>query len=346
MSVWSPGEIAVLFGPSSGKGGAVDSEEALASWLKGRDTAVCAGRFAGTGAQASWALLKPTGGADRAQGYVEELRASVAAFAAWGADLLVCVGGDGLASYAADAMLASGRRMAMLGIAAGTINVGPIISVGIEALKDENLELCSTDPVGAVEVLVDDRHLAYGFNDIVIGDTFLGTVGERVASFSAQALLERGEKVEASPSSDIASQGFGVWKNGKKLDSSLRQPAQIIASALKPREFFARAVAGPLCNAAYMRGPAALALFDSVIVAAGPPSRGIEGFSVSEQILFGPEDVIALRGLSGAGQVIVDGNPYARMGETVGFRSVPGLIDVVNAGRSRLGGSREWTLPE
>ncbi|PKL77376.1 MAG: hypothetical protein CVV27_05640 [Candidatus Melainabacteria bacterium HGW-Melainabacteria-1] len=346
MSVWNPGKIAVLFGPSSGKGATVESEEALASWLKGRDTAVCAGRFAGTGAQALWARLKPTGGVERAQGYVEDLRSSVAAFAAWGADLLVCVGGDGLSSYAADAMVASGRRMAMLGIAAGTINVGPIVSIGIEALRDESLDFCSTEPVGAIEVLVDDRHLAYGFNDVVIGDTFLGTIDERVASLSAQALLERGEKVEARPSADIASQDFGVWKNGKKLDSILRQPAQIIASALKPREFFARAVAGPLCNAAYMRGSAALALFDSVIVAAGSPSQGIENFSASEQILFGPEDAIALRGLTDAGQLIVDGNPFARMGETVGFRSVPGFIDVVKSGHRWLGGSREWTLPE
>ncbi|MDP2791868.1 MAG: diacylglycerol kinase family protein [Rectinemataceae bacterium] len=346
MSMWSPRKIAVLIGPSSGKGSALESEEALASWLKGRDVAVCAGRFAGTGAQASWARLRPTGDADRAKGYVEELRASVATFAAWRADLLVCVGGDGLASYAADAMLASGIRMAMLGIAAGTINVGPIISVGIEALKHESLDACSTEPVGAVEVLVDDQHLAYGFNDIVIGDTFLGTVGGRVASFSAQALLDRGEKVEARASADIASRDFGLWKNGKKLDSNLRQPAQIIVSPLKSREFFARAVAGPLCNAAYMQGPAALALFDSVIVAAGPPGHGIEDFSASEQILFSPEDVIALRGLTGAGHVIVDGNPYARRGETVGFKSLPDLVDVVKTDRSRLGGSREWRLPE
>lgn len=333
MNLMRAGKTGLLFAPAAGKGCAADCDAALSSWLAGCETAVCRGRFSGSGAQASWVLLEPEGGAVAATGYVGELRAAVAAFAAWGADLLVCVGGDGLASYAADAMLASRRRMAMLGIGAGTINAGPIVSLGIEALESENLGDFTLETVSAVEVLVDGRHLAYGFNDVVIGDTFLGTAGGRVASFSARALLERGEKVEARPSADIVAPGFGVWKNGKKLESRLGKPEQVVVSPLRPREFFARAVAGPLCNAAYMEGPAALALFDSVIVQAGPPRRGFVDFSASEQILFGPEDFIELRGLAEAGQVIVDGNPYARLGESIGFRSVPGLIDVVMVGR-------------
>lgn len=330
MSGFRASRAGVLIGPSAGTGHAYECEAALAAWLKGREVAVCGGRFSGSGAQAGWTRLEAAAGAG---GYVGDLRASVQAFAAWGADLLVCVGGDGLASYAADAMIASGKRMAMLGVAAGTINVGPIVSMGIEALSGRALGDFETEPVAAVEVLVDGVHVAYGFNDVVIGDTYLGTIGGRAASLSASALLERGEKAEASPSDDITAADFGVFKNGKKLSPRLGRPAQIIAAPLGRREFFARAVAGVLCDAPYMEGPAALALFDSVIVRAGAPERGVGDFCAAEQLLFEPGDLVELRGLAAAGQLIIDGNPYARSGGTVGLKSVPGLVDVIQAGR-------------
>ena len=190
MSDFLWGRAGVLIGPSAGTGRAHECESALAAWLEGRETAVCEGRFSGSGAQKGWTRLEAAaavgaagGGASR--GYVEELRASVAAFAAWGADLLVCVGGDGLASYAADAMLASGKRMAMLGIAAGTINVGPIVSAGIDefekwgASPDAAPDVLAIEPTASVEDLVDGRHGAYGINDVVIGDTYLVSVGAR-----------------------------------------------------------------------------------------------------------------------------------------------------------------------
>jgi len=342
MSGFRWGRAGVLIGPSAGSGRACESEAALAAWLEGREAAVCEGRFSGSGTRKGWTRLSPAGaggeaGGGAARGYVEDLQASVRAFAAWGADLLVCVGGDGLASYAADAMIASGRRMAMLGVAAGTINVGPIVSVGVEELENGGLTPF-VESAAAVEVLVDGRHVAYGFNDVVIGDTYLGTVGGRAASLSAAALLERSEKVEASPSADITAADFGIYKNGKKLLARLGRPAQIIASPLGKREFFARAVAGALCNAPYMEGPAALALFDTVIVQAGAPARGIENFASAETLLFEPGDLVELRGLAAAGQLIIDGNPYARSGATVGLKSVPGLVDVVKAGRRSLGG--------
>ncbi len=336
MSGFLWGRAGVLIGPSAGSGRAVECEAALAAWLKGREAAVCGGRFSGSGTQKGWTRLEAAGAGAAgaaARGYVEDLRASVAAFAAWGADLLVCVGGDGLASYAADAMLASGKRMAMLGVAAGTINVGPIVSVGTEDIGMLTPDDLAIEPAAAVEVLVDGGHVAYGFNDVVIGDTYLGTIGGRAASLSAVALLERGEKIEASPSDEITAADFGVFKNGKRLSPRLGRPAQIIASPLGKREFFARAVAGVLCNAPYMEGPAALALFDTVIVKANPPERGLEDFSAAEQVLFEPGDLVELRGLAAAGQLIIDGNPYARAGATVGLKSVPGLVDVVKAGR-------------
>jgi hypothetical protein len=313
-----------LFGPSSGRGEASRAERLLAESLRAQDVAVCRGLFGGSGAQPSWKILDLPAPAD----YVGSLRAAVAALTAWGAELLVCVGGDGLASYAADAMLASSRPAALLGVAAGTINVGPIVTMDIGELAGLDPASLRREKRGAVEVLVEGIHLAYGFNDIVIGDTFLGMLGGRTVNLSAKALLDRGEKLRAEPCAEIAGPSFSVRRNGAEIVPGMRNPAQIIVSPLGPREFYARAIAGILCEAPYMRGAAALALFDTVIVAASRPGRGMTDFSASEQMLFGPEDIVEIGGLTAAGQVIVDGNPFARTGDRVQFRSAPDLIEV------------------
>ena len=319
-------KLGILFGPASGEGAPMRAERLLAQRLEGRSVAVCGGVFAGSGKQAGWTILK----AAPASGYLENLRGAVAALEAWGADLLVCVGGDGLASYAADAMLKGPRPMALLGIAAGTINVGPIVTVDIDAIPSLDLDTLSYGTTAAVETLVDGTHLAYGFNDVVIGDTFLGTLEGRIASLSVRALLERGEKLGCAPSPSITGSNFCVKKNGIAIPRGMAAPAQVIVSPLGSREFFARAVTGILCNAAYMRGAAALALFDSVIVSAGSPERGFSNFSASEQLLFGPGDTVELSGLGPAGQIIVDGNPFIRSGEVVSFISVMDLVCIAS----------------
>lgn len=331
------GKVGVLIGTAAGEGHAADSVSALSAWLKDSEVAFCEGRFDGDGPQ-GWVHLKPKDGSGDHRPYVEDLRSSVAAFAAWGVELIVCVGGDGLASYSADAMISSGRQMTLFGVPAGTINAGPIVTEGIEAVEPPSLSQLRVEQVGAVEVLVDGEHVAYGFNDVVFGDTYLGTVGGKVGNLSARALLERGEKVEAKASKDIVSKRFRIFKNSRRLRPHNLRPAQLVAAPLRRREFFARAIAGVLCNASFMEGPAALSLFDSVIVSAGPPCHGLEDFSSSEQVLFGPGDLIEIEGLAEAGLIIADGNPYTRMGGVVSLRSIPNLVDVLRVDPRLPGG--------
>jgi hypothetical protein len=324
--------IGILFGPASGDGGegAAQAEKLLSARLSGRGVAVAvaAGPFSGSGQVEGWKVI-PAG---EPRGYVAALKASVAALAEWGADLLICVGGDGLASYAADAALSCGKPPALLGVAAGTINVGPIISTEIGALGRFDPEAVSVRKVSAVEVLVDGVHLAYGFNDIVIGDTFLGTVRGQVVSLSVEAMAARVEKVEKRPSGDIAGPEFRVRLNGVALETGTEAPWQIIASPLGAREFYARAITGALCNAAYMPGPAAIGLFDSVIVKPGAPDRGLSSFMSCRQLVFGPGDVVELEGLGPAAHIVADGNPFVRKGGKVQFKSAPDLVDVARLG--------------
>lgn len=317
-------KLGILFGPSSGSGQAVRAETILSEKLEGCQVAVCKGIFGGNRPSPAWTTLNPL----PAGGYVDGLRAAVGALGAWGADILVCVGGDGLASYAADAMLSGTRSMILLGIAAGTANVGPIVSAGLEELAALDPNRLPIERIGAVEVLVDGDHLAYGFNDIVIGNTFLGTLEGGTVNLSVAAMLERGAREAAEPSSHITESSFVVRKNGREIAQRMKRPAQIIASPLGRREFYGRAISGVLCNAAYMRGAAALAMFDSIIVRPGNPVHGISDFSVAEQLLFDKDDTVEIGGLTADGQIVADGNPHIRSGDSIGFKSIPDLVDV------------------
>jgi hypothetical protein len=339
-------KIGVVVGTASGKGSACHLMALLAACLRSHEVAVCGGVFGCDELPPSWRRLtqSPSGAATQAASYVEELRTTVASLLGWGAEVLVCIGGDGLASYALDAMVggkqvggrsdqyAGSDRVALLGIAAGTINVGPVIAFGPEdlpALDIEALVTSSRRSIDAVEVLVDGHHLAYGLNDVVIGNSFLGTLGNQVVNLSARELLRSGKKLKIEPSTDIAGEGFCVSKNGASVAVSMKAPAQIIVSPLRRGEFFGRAIAGVLCNAAFMEGAAALGLFDTVIIRAAAPLKGFSDTARAEHLLFGPDDRIEVRGLGPDADIIVDGNPYERSREVVGFRLRPAIADVL-----------------
>lgn len=317
-------KVGILFGPASGNGRKAGVEVLLAEKLKDYSVAICHGIFGTDKQPYRWFKLVP----HSREGYVANLYSSVEAIASWGAELLVCVGGDGLASYAADAMLAIGQPMLLLGIGAGTINVGPIITMRLDELLAFDFKHIEKRRVSGVEVLVDGRHLAYGFNDIVIGNTFLGTLEGKAVNLSANALLLNEEKKIEEPSSDITTESFRICKNGIALDCSIKKPAQIIISPLRPHEFYGRAVSGVLCSAAFLGESAALALFDQVIIKSEMPLHGFRDFAHSDQLIFSPQEIIQIEGLSPNGQIIVDGNPFARNGDVLQFKVFPNLVDV------------------
>ncbi len=336
-------KIGVIVGSASGKGTAPEAIVSLAARLRPHEVAACGGAFGCDGAferdelPPSWSRLSPgpSGAPPQAAGYVENLRNTVASLLDWGSEILICIGGDGLASYVLDAMLADGERGAhgkkasLLGIASGTINVGPVVAFTTEDIPALDISGLSVRSIDAVEVCVDGRHLAYAVNDVIVGNSFLGTVGGEVANLSARELLHSCRKLKIEPSTDIAGEGFCLSKNGAPVAVSMKTPAQIIVSPLGRREFFGRAIAGVLCNAAFMDGAAALGLFDTVIVRAAEPLRGFGDTARSEHLLFGPDDRIEVVGLGPDADIIVDGNPYERGGEVVSFSLRPGIAEVL-----------------
>lgn len=300
--------------------------DAVSSWLEGCEVAVCEGRFEAPieGAQR---LFAACGG-----GYVADLSAATRELCEWRPDILVCIGGDGLASYVADSMLASGADIPMAGIAAGTANVGPIIGVQAAALRDCMKAVDGDFMVtraGAVEAKSGGRHLGYGFNDVVIAESFLGTLDGKMVNLSAAAMLSEGRKRAVEPAADIAAEGFSVRVGGQSCALPEFLPKQIVASMLRMGELSGRAMAGVLCTASYGENLAALALLDTIVVKTGNPGRGFGNFADSAHLIFGAGECVEISGLSEAAFAIVDGNPWLVSGGTVELAAIPDLVTVV-----------------
>jgi L-iditol 2-dehydrogenase len=188
------------------------------------------------------AFLRRGGG-----GYVARLHAIVDALAAENPDFYLVAGGDGLAAYVAGRLLRTGHaHPRLLGVAMGTANVGPIISFSAADLKRTAPEKLSFLPCGAIEAFDGDVPVAFGFNDVVLGNTILGTIDGAARPISACAMAQDGSKVPAEPLSDIG-ESLVIRKNGVRSPSPLNHTAQIVVSAMERESLYGRAVTGMLC---------------------------------------------------------------------------------------------------
>jgi len=269
-------------------------------------------------------------GSDVRCGYRDSITNMTLALVQYAPELFICVGGDGLAAYVADTLITNSCAIPVMGVAGGTANVGPIIAIKPEDLKlfePENLVISS---IGAIHVKNGCRHLGYAFNDVIIGNTFLGTVNGNTANLSVEALLEKNTKVAVTPSDEITVDGFNITKNSLQMKFSIERPAQIIASPLEVDKFYGRAITGGLCFSAYLPLKAAIGLYDEVLVKMDSDNTFINRFTKVEHMLFGPGDLVKISGLSANGHIVIDGNPYLRENEIVSFEYLPDLIRIAS----------------
>ena len=249
-----------------------------------------------------------------------------------GAQVIVTVGGDGIASYTATAVIRQSSRfshaMGILGFPAGTANVGPIVRSNHDASS-----LQKSRALDSIEVSCGGRILGYGFNDVMIGHAFLGTLDGRLANLDARAMAERGEALEsAMPDMPVASDGFCISLNGMKVPSDFPVPVrQICISTLHQDNLYGRAVLGGLSGACGFSHPAALALLDKVANDARPETWGDKSFRTTAHMCFDAGDLVEIRGLDDA-CVIIDGNPFVLEDNAITLRCVPDSVKVFGIG--------------
>ena len=308
--------IGVLINPSAGQGHRARSviarlEEA---W---RDHALLTMAGA-TAACFTGATLLP----EPEGGYVERIFRSAAALVAAGAEMIVTLGGDGSAAYAAEALGPARKTVPLLGIGLGTANVGPIVTLGGDD-PIPPVEALQTFPGDAVAVFTGGRRIAAGYNDVVLGNTYLATVNGETVTADGQALLREGRVIQGKPLENVFTPAARIEKNGRPLPVSLPAVGQIIAAPLTQDRLYGRAIHGIYCYAPDSPTLGALTLSARPLVSYEPDDRGFDAFAPEERLLFSAADEIAITGLSPDALAVCDGNPWPIAAGAVTLHFVP-----------------------
>lgn len=313
-------KIAVLFNPGAGKR---EKFKQLAGMIRRK----CEGHTLLT-AQGSY-------GADlfesetvevvsaRGESFLETLGSFLEEFASRDMDMLIGVGGDGFLAHIASHFIVKDIGTPLLGIAGGTANVGPLISFDDTALEELNLARLRPDKVSALLVRSDGEEPRYAFNDIVVGDTFLGTVGGKMVNLSAEAFLKDWSKLKKKPSKEVVTEQFEVVRNGFRLPAPQFEIAQIVASPIVKKEFYSgKAITGALCWAAYNNCGGALSLIDTVVIDSSPEE--LERPVNVQQILFKEGEEIEITGLKS--YLVVDGNVCYKISSKITIGYLPDMV--------------------
>ena len=262
----------------------------------------------------------------RDPGYYPVLLARVDALVKAGAQRFISVGGDGTATYVRNAMYELGVNLPILGVAAGTANVGPIVSVSLEQLEGRHISQAQEVTCDGLVVYVDGKFLSLAFNDLIVGDTFLATVDGQTRNVSVRALLEQGEILPQSPSKDIVTPDFRVELNGSLLQPGLCNIQQIVLSSVAHESHYGRAVYGAVGKCDWSEKKGVIALCDYIAVSFEDDGAGVSRFSSMEYLIFGPNDQVGLQGFSSKACLVCDGNPYLLPSDRFEVRFEPALV--------------------
>ena len=266
---------------------------------------------------------------EETQGYFDAIKAKVKALADAGAERFVSVGGDGTATYVKNAMYELGINFPILGVAAGTANVGPIVSVTLEQLEGRHISEAKEVCYDGIAVYVKDKFISLAFNDLIVGDTFLGTIDGQTCSLSVRALLERGEHTPVKPAEHIVTDDFVIELNGKELVPNREIIRQIVLSPVAHESHYGRAVYGPVGKCDWCEKKGVIALCDYVAVSFEDDGAGLDRFSASQYLVFGPNDRVLLRGFTEESCLICDGNPYLMPDDRFEVRFEPALARTI-----------------
>ncbi len=119
-------------------------------------------------------------------------------FAANGVEALVVVGGDGALADVAFSLYRAGVAAPILGIGAGSANVGPLVTCQAAEVGRLAGAQFTERTVDGLIAGANGAELGLGFNDVVISTTVLATVDGAVVDVDAREKM-RGRNIPAAP---------------------------------------------------------------------------------------------------------------------------------------------------
>ena len=317
-------KIGVLMNPSAGGGASHQRrvmEKLKEQWLKQR--------LLGVGDYGGEYLNQTLKAPSQALAWRPRLEAALESLLAEKPDLILSIGGDGTAAYIAELLIRLVSHIPLAGLGSGTANVGPIVSLNLEEKlpPPENLV---EEELGAMEARdCRGEHIAYRFNDLVLGSTFLGSREGRWTTFEARALAEEGRLQEAVPLKAAFREEQRWILRDQPIPPPPFPPAQIIASPVERDNYYGRAVAGLLCCTPQSPHQGAVYISPIPLVTMEGFSEGFSGFLTGSQLLMQEGDRLRIEGLAPEICVVADGNPHSFPEGIVSLQYVPGCLRVL-----------------
>ena len=261
--------------------------------------------------------------------YRPRLEAALQSILAEKPDMILSIGGDGTAAYIAEILIQLGSQVPLAGLGSGTANVGPIVSLNLAGKLPPPEELEEAE-LGAIKALDHTgSHIAYGFNDLVLANTFLGSREGRWRTFEARALAEEGRLQEAAPLKAAFRKEQRWILNGEPIPPPPFMTAQLIASPVEQDNYYGRAVTGLLCCTPQSPHQGALYASPIPLVTMESFSEGYSGFLTGSQLLLKEGDRLRLEGLAPEICAVADGNPHLVPEGIVTLQYVPKCLRVL-----------------
>ena len=228
-----------------------------------------------------------------------------------GLDVSIGIGGEGTLCDIASAMLETGSTVQLLGIGAGSANVGPLVSLLAQDIDRLSLDRLHESRIHGIDAYVAGNLAGTAFNDIVLGNTYFGTRNGHRIDLDAVAKFS-GEDRPAEPTSVCGPQTWIDKNNQRMLTTQNDAFAQIIASPLNESAVYAgKAISGLMCWAPYLGNHGVLAAANTVMVRT---QLGLEDLNNAEplrlaHISFGRDDRLTIGELLASAVLVIDGNP-------------------------------------
>ncbi len=264
----------------------------------------------------------------RGNGYVQDIEDMVKHALQNDVDLFITAGGDGTASYVASAALKlkkdGSEPIRILSYPAGTENIGPIVHK-LNNIKSNGLYDMKEVKLDAIEVSVGNDILGYGFNDVIIGNTYLGTMDGNVVNLDARALALEGKRERTPVSHKIVTDDFKVELNGEPV-AVRKGVIQICSSPLQFMSKVPHVVLGGLMFGVGYEHSATLALLDRNLTDTDASNWDIHSVTNTTHLCFDQNDTLKLSGFTYDAQIIIDGNPFVRTGDEITLRLRPWAV--------------------
>lgn len=236
--------------------------------------------------------------------------------AAAGVNLLVVVGGDGTLADVAAALVSAGSRIPILGIGAGSTNVGDLVtcrSESISLLRNANFTVETLD---ALVATCNGEDLGLAFNDVVIGATVVGTLAGRVCDLDALA-FHAGERRVGRPQ-PVGTARALVKKHLRDRVIMVAQGEEIgtvIAGFAHHECFYGKAIVGGVCLTDLVGLPAGCLVSAQPLVRTQMTQDELAAIEPlrSAYVSLGEDERVEVTGLGSPAVLCADGNPLAAL---------------------------------